>query len=96
MDLKFYYSACAVFVDLENKATELRVVLVQARSLDDAVPIADASMKKYASDFNMNYSGALCVYEYGSDMLEDYGEVFSTTWNSDEAFDGMLEKKLTE
>jgi len=36
------------------------------------------------------------INEYGSDVLEAYGEIFSVTWKSDPDFDSALVNKLDD
>ena len=94
--LVFGYSAMALFRDVKHNKTELRVVVVNAENLNQALDHADKLMRAYAHDFEFEYSGIVNVYEYGSDLMEEYGEVFSTIWESNEVFDVAFEDKLQE
>ena len=94
--LTFGYSAIALFRDAKFKKTELRVILVQAENLTQALEKADKLMCKYADEFEVEYSGTVNAYEFGSDLMDEYGEMFSTTWDSDKAFDAAFEDKLLE
>lgn len=95
-ELVFGYSAIALFRDRRNNKSELRVIIVNAENLDQALIQADQLMRKYAQDFEFEYSGAVNAYEFGSDLRDEYGEIFSTTWEIDEAFDAALEDHLQE
>ena len=95
-ELVFGYSAIAVFRDTKYRKTELRVITINADNLDHALIEADKLMRAYAHDFEFEYSGIVNVYEYGSDLMEEYGEVFSTIWESDEVFDAALEDRIQE
>lgn len=96
VELVFGYSAIALFRDSQNNKTELRVITVDAKNLDQALNQADQLMRKYAHDFKFEYSGIINAYEFGSDMMDEYGEVFSTSWESNEVFDAALEDRIQE
>ena len=90
--LVFKYFAMSLFRN--SAAFEIRVVQVQAKSLEEAVKKATTSMERYAKEFVCEYSGVVNVFEAGSDMIEEYGEVFSLTCRSDHVFESMFESKL--
>ena len=69
--LIFGYSAIALFRDAKLKKTELRVVIVKAENLSQALEEADKLMRSYASDFEFEYSGTVNVYEFGSDLMDE-------------------------
>ena len=92
-ELTFQYSALSVFRDAKNRQTELRVILLKATNRVDAMSEAERLMKKYAVDFDVEYDG-INVYEFGSDMLEEYSEVFSVTWTCADHFERLLCDKL--
>lgn len=86
----------AMFRDTKYRKTELRVITINADNPDHALIEADKLMRTYSRDFEFEYSGIVNVYEFGSDLMGQYGEVFSTTWDSDEVFDVALEDRLQE
>lgn len=92
MALHFEYFAAGLFQDLANSRTELRVIALPKVTRQNAATIAEDSMLQYAKDFGLQYCGVLNVFEAGSDMIEQYGEVFSMSWHSD----SNLDKKLLE
>ena len=94
--LQFKYSAMALFRHVKAGYTELRVVLFEAENVTEALREAEHSMHLYAKEFECEYSGTVNVNEYGSDLFADFGEVFSTTWKTDDAFDSALDDRLGE
>ncbi len=77
-----------------SDAFEIRVIRVQAPCVEEALKIAVEQMERYSLDFECEFSGVVNVFEAGSDMFEEYGEVFSLTGESDSIFESMFEMKL--
>lgn len=93
--LVFRYAAMSVF-RARDGYSELQVILFEAPDIESSTSIAETIMRKYASDFDKEYCGTLNVYQYGSDMLDEYGEVFSLVFRSDMEFEKALISKLEQ
>lgn len=87
------YGGIALFRDANAGMSELRVVMLDASSLEDAAQKSLELMNKYAADFDMQFDG-VNVYECDMDSLKEDGEVFSMTWESDSDFDRQLEHRI--
>lgn len=92
-ELEFKYFAMSLFNGLNS--FEIRVVAVDAKDMNQAVKKASQMMKSYASDFGLQFSGLVNVFEAGSDMIDEYGEVFSLTCHEDRPFESAFEEKLS-
>lgn len=96
MSLQFRYFAAGLFRDLSSSKTEFRVIAIPESTPRSAASVAEGMMLRYASDFGLSYCGALNVFEAGSDMSEEYGELFSMTWESNPVFDRQLFKVISD
>ncbi len=91
-ELVFHYSAISLFTS--GAGFEILVTEIKAHSIEDALSKALIRMEQFAIDFSLEFSGIVNVYEGGTDMRSEYGEVFSLTCRRDANFETRFLDKL--